>query len=91
MVKGVCDGLLLNRVMTFSLHFCVVNFIPDLDYSCMDGEPKLCTVEHTSEGTDEKGALLLPLFRLYFAFRLVFSDFALFVFFQTMVCQSREH
>lgn len=26
----------------------------------MDGEPKLCNVEHVSEGTDEKGASLLP-------------------------------
>lgn len=85
MVKGVCDGLLLNRVTTFSVHFCVVNFIPDLDYSCMDGEPKLCTVEHTSEGTDEKGALLLPLFRLYFAFLCFQTLLSLFSFRQWSV------
>lgn len=91
MGKGVCSWFLLNRIIVFSVHFVWWILLPDLDYSRTDGEPKLCTVEHTSEATDEKGALILPLFCLYFAFRLVFSDFAFFVFFQTMVCQSREH
>lgn len=41
----------------------------------MDGETKLCNMEHTSEGTEEKRVLILPLLPLFLHSNLYFKTF----------------